>query len=199
MWAVGLSLSPLSQVSGGGWLYEFEFRVFRVLFPNPGDVRQIFSGWVPVQVIPWTSTCIFLPGFLLSALPPHSHVCSVECLYVTHVCPSLPAALITLFPTLQFGIFHRHKIYYNSRGENSKSLAKFRSRAHLNFYSGFSIYLIYSCLWLPCHIVGVLWLAKACSGRRCVRPHVSLAGAAQTAALIYLVLEDAVCSVDSVI
>lgn len=121
------------------------------------------------------------------------------CLYVTHVHPSLPAALITLFPTLLFGIFHRRKIYYNSRGENSKSLAKFRSRAHLNFYSGFSIYLIYSCLWLRCHIAGVLWPAQACSGRRCVRPHVSLAGAAQTAALIYLVLEDAVCSVDSVI
>lgn len=48
------------------------------------------------------------------------------------------------------------KIYYNSRGENSKSPAKFRSRAHLNIYSGFSIYLIYSCLWLQGHIVGVL-------------------------------------------
>lgn len=104
-----------------------------------------------------------------------SDACS-GCLYVTHVYPSLPTALIILFPTLLFGIFHRRKIYYNSRGENSKSLAKFRSRAHLNFYSGFSIYLIYSCLWLRCHIVGVLWPAQACSGRRCVHSHVSLAG-----------------------
>lgn len=32
-----------------------------------------------------------------------------------------------------------------------------------------------------------------------MRLHVSLAAAAQTAALIYLVLEDAVCPVDSVI
>lgn len=151
------------------------------------------------QFFPGSRDAYFCLGFT-SPCPMHTATCArSRCLYVTHVYPSLPAALITLFPTLLFGIFHRREIYYNSRGENSKSLAKFRSRAHLNFYSGFSIYLIYSRLWLRCHIAGVLWPAQACSGRCCVRPHVSLAVAAQTAALIYLVLGDAVCSVDSVI
>lgn len=167
---------------------------------NPGFLQFSsptlgMSGGPPGEpLLESSSFQIFLPEFHISLPYPRS-----GCLYVTHVYPSRPAALIILFPTLLFGIFHRHKIYCNSRGENSKSLAKFRSRAHLNFYSGFSIYLIYSCLWLRCHIVGVLWPAQACSGRLCVRPHFSLAGAAQTAALIYLVLEDAVCSIDSVI
>ena len=167
--------------------------------PSPGGDRQTFAGWSLIPVLPASLDACFCPG-CTSSCPPHTATCACSgCLYVTHVYPSLPSALITLFPTLLFGIFHRSRIYYNSRGETSKSLAKFRSRAHLNFYSGFSIYLIYSCLWLRCHIAGVLWPAQAFGGRRCVRPHVSLAGAAQAAALIYLVLQDAVCSVDSVI
>lgn len=167
--------------------------------PSPGDDRQTFSGWGLIPVLSCIPGCLFLPRLHIFLSSPHSHVARSGSLYVTHVCPSLPPALLTLFPTLLFGIFHRRRIYYNSRGETSKSLAKFRSRAHLNFYSGFSIYLIYSCLWLRCHIAGVLWPAQAFSGRRGVHPHVSLAGAAQAAALIYLVLQDAVCSVDSVI
>lgn len=167
--------------------------------PSPGGDRQTFWGGALSQVFPASLGACFCAG-CTSSCPPHTATCaSSGSLYVTHVHPSLPPALITLFPTLLFGIFHRRRIYYNSRGETSKSLAKFRSRAHLNFYSGFSIYLIYSCLWLRCHIAGVLWPAQAFSGRRGVRPHVSLAGSAQAAALIYLVLQDAVCSVDSVI
>lgn len=167
--------------------------------PTLGMSGRSAPGGSLFQFFPRSLRAYFCLGF---TSPCHTHTATSArsgCVYVTHVCPSLPAALITLFPTLLFGIFHRRKIYYNSRGENSKSLAKFRSRAHLNFYSGFSIYLIYSCLWLPCHIVGVLWPVQACSGRRCVRPRASRAGETQTAALIYLVLQDAVCSVDSVI
>lgn len=170
---MGLSLSPLFQTLGWRrWFYESESRRFTVLFPTPGMSGRPFLGFFPRSLRVY---------FCLGFTPPcHSHTATCAhsgCLSVTRVCPSLPAALITL-SNLLFGIFHRPKIYYNSRGENSKSLAKFRSRAHLNFYSGFSIYLIYSRLWLPCHIVGVLWPAQACSGWRCVRPHVSLAGAA---------------------
>lgn len=174
--------------------------------PNPGFLQFTSPTWGWQADLFWVRPC---SNFSLDANPawvPHLPVLSTQprvpgqrVSVGTHVHASLPTALITLFPTLLFGIFHRRRIYYNSRGENSKSLAKFRSRAHLNFYSGFSIYLIYSCLWLQCQIAGVLRPAQACSGRRCVRPHDSLAGAAQTAALIYLVLQDAVCSVDSVI
>lgn len=182
---------------GGRMALLIRIQAFYSSHPQPGGGRQTFSGVRPCSNFSLDANPAWVPH--LPVLSTQPRVPGQRVSVGTHVHASLPAALITLFPTLLFGIFHRRRIYYNSRGENSKSLAKFRSRAHLNFYSGFSIYLIYSCLWLQCQIAGVLLPAQACSGRRCVRPHDSLAGAAQTAALIYLVLQDAVCSVDSVI
>lgn len=107
LWVWGSLFLFCFQVSG-----EDGFRLLNAGFsefssPTLGIAgRSLLHGSLS-QFFPGSRCAHFCLGF---TSPCHSHTATCAhsgCLCGPHVCPSLPAALITLFPMLLFGIFQR--------------------------------------------------------------------------------------------